>query len=454
MSTKKQRKGVPLKAIHFLLVFTAVLLSGLIVYSSSYLSASFKSLTDVSERNIELRKAALELMDASDYLTERVQRFAISGDMKYLQEYYNEAFVLKRRDEAINKMSAVEGSAAALESLQNAMEGSQRLMETEYYAFRLVLEAKGYTDESTYSDYPLPLQDVVLSAEDEALSPDEKMRRATEMVFDDHYYHQKKQIRDNMQASLDELEKLVNKMDAAAIEDMRTRLIFLRVVVAIETLGVFLLVWLASHLGINPIVSAVERIKNNSKIPEAGTREFRYLVRAYNQMYELYRNSLERLDFKASHDELTGVYNRAGYESLLSSIELGSTYMLLFDVDNFKNINDTFGHKVGDKVLIEVVKVLQSHFRPEDFICRLGGDEFIVLMLHTSVEQRGIIAAKIDDINKELSKTDNGLPPTSVSAGIVHGSEADKIEDLFIKTDVAMYRSKQRGKNTYTFYSV
>ena len=121
-------------------------------------------------------------------------------------------------------------------------------------------------------------------------------------------------------------------------------------------------------------MNAVNRIKENSLIPEVGANEFRYLARAYNKMYEVYKKSLASLNFKASHDELTGVYNRAGYDLLLSGLDLNSTYMILIDVDNFKSINDTYGHEIGDRVLIKLADVIKSHFRSEDNICRIVGD--------------------------------------------------------------------------------
>ena len=447
MSTKNKRKSISLRTIHTLLVFGAVLMSTLMFYSTHFLFSSYESLTENSEQAIELRNASLELSDASDYMTERVQRFALSGNPQFMKEYFDEAFLAKHREEAIQKMSAGVDSTAALEKLSSAMESSEHLMEREYYAFRLVVEAKGY------EDYPEQLDGVILSERDKALSAEEKMNRAADIVFDNDYYSQKHQIHENMEASLDELEKLVTEKDTAEINEMRSRLLFVHIMILIETLAVFFLIWLASHLGINPIIRAVDRIKNNTKIPEAGTTEFRYLVRAYNQLYEVYRKSLDRLDFKASHDELTGVYNRAGYDSLLSEIDLDTTYMMLFDVDNFKSINDTYGHEIGDKVLVKFADILKSNFRPDDFICRIGGDEFVVLMLHTKNVQQELIGNKIDIINQQLNSTGDGLPSVSISVGIMHGSEAQQTEDLFKKTDEAMYDSKQKGKSTYTFYS-
>jgi diguanylate cyclase (GGDEF)-like protein len=385
-------------------------------------------------------------MDASDYLTESVQRFTVLGDKKYLDEYFTEAFGTKRREEAISRMSAANGNDAALAELQEAMASSLELMNREYYAMRLVIEAKRYTD------YPDELKEIELSKEDQALSPEEKMQRASVMVHDEEYYVQKNLIREDMRASLDELEIMAYDTDASALSSLGKEMAFVRLVIAFQTIVILLMVWLTSRLGIHPVLNAVDQIKADSPIPEVGAEEFRYLARAYNKMYEIYKNSLERLNFKASHDELTGAYNRSGYDLLLSSVDLENVYMLLFDIDNFKEINDTYGHAVGDKVLIKLVSVLKRYFRSDDYVCRIGGDEFVVFMVHAAKPQQQQIEEKITGINRELANTEDGLPSASVSVGIVHGSESSDAEDLFRKIDDAMYQAKQRGKNTYSFY--
>jgi diguanylate cyclase (GGDEF)-like protein len=385
-------------------------------------------------------------MDASDYLTESVQRFTVLGDKKYLDEYFTEAFGTKRREEAISRMSAANGNDAALAELQEAMASSLELMNREYYAMRLVIEAKRYTD------YPDELKEIELSKEDQALSPEEKMQRASVMVHDEEYYVQKNLIREDMRASLDELEIMAYDTDASALSSLGKEMAFVRLVIAFQTIVILLMVWLTSRLGIHPVLNAVDQIKADSPIPEVGAEEFRYLARAYNKMYEIYKNSLERLNFKASHDELTGAYNRSGYDLLLSSVDLENVYMLLFDIDNFKEINDTYGHEVGDKVLIKLVSVLKRYFRSDDYVCRIGGDEFVVFMVHAAKPQQQQIEEKITGINRELANTEDGLPSASVSVGIVHGSESSDAEDLFRKIDDAMYQAKQRGKNTYSFY--
>jgi len=445
MDSDKVNKGISLRTTYMLIVIVATVISGILFYSTFRLSVGFRVLAASTEDQIEKRKAARELMDASDFMTESVQCFVVRGEIRFLDEYFVEVFRNNRREEAIEIMSVGEGSDAALRSLLTAMDYSNQLMATEYYAMRLVIEANGI------NNYPDALASVQLTDEDLALSADEKISRAISLVFSDDYYDQKEIIRESMRASLDELEKKAYETDEAELGEFSKEVLLVRIAIAIQIVGALFLVWFTSRMGIHPILNAVERIKADDPIPDSGAREFRYLARAYNRMYEVYKKSLARLNFKASHDELTGAYNRAGYDLLLESLDLKSTYMMLFDVDNFKSINDTYGHEVGDKVLVKLVKALKNNFRSDDCICRIGGDEFVVLMVHTDDKQHDLVASKITKINSELEAVDDGLPPASISVGIAHGSEASDITNLFEKTDRAMYRSKKIGKHTFTF---
>ena len=441
-------KGISLRTINISLIIGAVLVSALMFVSTFRLSSSFRRVTETSEQQIELRKAARELMDASDYLTEKVQRFTVTADMRFVQEYFDEAFIAHHREEAISRMSTGTASEEALKVLKDAMKESLALMNTEYYAMKLVIEAKGYTD------YPELLQSIELSDSDKALSPQEKMRLATEMVLNDEYYNHKYLIRENMTISLDELEKMAYDKDEDAMAALSNELKLVRVVIILQTFGIVILVWLTTKLGIHPVLNAVDRIKEDSPIPEGGAVEFRYLAKAYNKMYEVYRKSLESLSFRASHDELSGLYNRAGYDLLLSSIDIESTYMLLFDVDNFKTINDTYGHGAGDEAIRNVARVLKENFRSDDYVCRIGGDEFVVLMVHAPKSAKNLISTKIKHINDELGNSRDNLPSYSVSVGIAHGSDSTDAINLFAKCDTALYESKARGKHTYTFADI
>lgn len=440
------KDGISHRIVHIWLLIIIVIFSGTVVYSTSKMTHTFLRITESYDQNSKLQKAANELMSASDYLTEQVQRFTVDGDMAFMEGYFTEAFESKRREEAITKMDVDDRTGVALTHLQAAMAESVNLMNLEYYAMRLVIDAKGYTD------YPEVLRGIELNKQDAELSPEDKMRLATEIVLSDEYYEKKSKIRDEVQLSLTEVDKLSENMEKYELKSVRHQMQLARLAIALQAGFIFFAMWFTSRLAINPLLRAVDNIKDDKPISECGLNEFNYLAKAYNKMYEKNKSSIERLNYKASHDELTGAYNRAGYDYILNNLDLNTTYMMLFDVDNFKSINDTYGHETGDKILIKIVNILKGIFRDDDCICRIGGDEFVVFIVHSSGIQRRLIESKIGQIYSELENTDDGLPPVSISIGIVNGKDVKDTENILKKTDAAMYESKKNGKHTYTFY--
>ena len=115
------------------------------------------------------------------------------------------------------------------------------------------------------------------------------------------------------------------------------------------------------------------------------------------QVEEAYLN---HLIYISEHDVLTGVLNRYGLKKRIAELfnPEGEGYLCVVDIDNFKTINDTYGHETGDKVLIKIVEVLKKVFRDDDCICRIGGDEFVVFMVHSGNLKRRLIESKIGQI--------------------------------------------------------
>ena len=231
MSTKEKKKGtgISLKTIHIWMVTGAVLISIMMLYSTFDLFSSYRSLSEASTEHIKLRKDARELMDASDYLTERVQRFTVEGNTQYLNEYFSEAFSEHYREKAISKLSERTNNKVAVKKLEMALANSIKLMNREYYAMKLVIEAKGY------EDYPELLRDIEITSKDKLLSSDEKMYLATKMVLDDEYYEQKEQIRLNMQECLEELEKEAIDTDESALKSLSNELTVVRLIILVQT---------------------------------------------------------------------------------------------------------------------------------------------------------------------------------------------------------------------------
>lgn len=169
----------------------------------------------------------------------------------------------------------------------------------------------------------------------------------------------------------------------------------------------------------------------------------------------------EILRHHAHHDTLTNLPNRTlFYDRLNQAIKQarrnGSKIAVLFlDLDHFKSINDSMGHRVGDELLIEVAKRLKSQIRQTDTLARLGGDEFVIVLddvndSNTVVEITQNIL-KIMDAPIELSRQSFYI---TLSAGVVlYPDDGDTPEDLLKHADTAMYQAKEDGRNTYQFYT-
>ena len=123
------------------------------------------------------------------------------------------------------------------------------------------------------------------------------------------------------------------------------------------------------------------------KMPVSGAQEMRVLATYYNRALDENMLHQEHLSYEATHDSLTGVRNRGFFDELYRSrFESSGMALLLVDVDEFKSINDAYGHTVGDKVLKLVAEQLRAAFRAEDKVYRIGGDEFAVILFDVTPE--------------------------------------------------------------------
>lgn len=169
----------------------------------------------------------------------------------------------------------------------------------------------------------------------------------------------------------------------------------------------------------------------------------------------------ERLVVMAEHDPLTSLFNRRRFQKELEywlgySKRYNTSGALLFlDIDNFKYINDTLGHKAGDEILVEFAILLKERLRPTDIIARLGGDEFAVILPNTNVEHAQAFAKQIVQLaQKHFPVFKERGHTITASLGIAlfpeHSVEADV---LLTYADMAMYGAKEAGKNRYCIFS-
>ncbi|SFV70970.1 diguanylate cyclase/phosphodiesterase (GGDEF & EAL domains) with PAS/PAC sensor(s) [hydrothermal vent metagenome] len=176
---------------------------------------------------------------------------------------------------------------------------------------------------------------------------------------------------------------------------------------------------------------------------------------------ELVEQQSKLLKHRASHDELTNLANRAQFQEQLTDAittakKEGSSFALFFlDIDHFKDINDSLGHDVGDKVLQDFSKKLKKSIRADDAIARLGGDEFTII-LHNIKNQKNIekVANKIIDAMQSPIKINSNILHITTSIGIsIYPQHAQDKANLLKFADTAMYKAKNRGRNNYQIYS-
>ena len=169
-----------------------------------------------------------------------------------------------------------------------------------------------------------------------------------------------------------------------------------------------------------------------------------YVINAY----EVEETKIRQL---ANEDALTGIYNRRKlYEYLTVELEYAKRedvplFVLLFDLDKFKNINDTYGHSIGDMVLQHTASVVLNQLRSHDFFARYGGEEFFIVLRNTKMANALMVAERIRT-TVENHQYDDGVRAT-ISIGLAVSGRGDSVESLVQRVDEYLYKAKEEGRN-------
>lgn len=174
-----------------------------------------------------------------------------------------------------------------------------------------------------------------------------------------------------------------------------------------------------------------------------------YLI-SLNNISNLVREK-EEIRTIADHDALTNIYNRVKFNSMFTQIiETSQRHnedfsIILFDIDHFKSVNDTYGHNVGDRVLVELVSLVKIGLRDKNVFARWGGEEFVILCRRTNVKQA-------EQLSNRLRKDVEGysfdiVKKLTCSFGVSQFKVGDSKNELFQRVDEALYMAKDRGRN-------
>lgn len=191
--------------------------------------------------------------------------------------------------------------------------------------------------------------------------------------------------------------------------------------------------------------------------------DYNYDVVLYSAFQDITsrKNRENLLKNQAIRDPLTALYNRRYFEDevnkqILEAKAKKQPYaVLMLDADHFKNVNDTYGHKVGDKVLIELASTAERALRDNDIVARYGGEEFVVFLPGIHAEQGKIVADRLrQSIAKQVVYSDTNQPVKfTVSIGVSSSDISDNVDTLIKTADEALYKAKQNGRNRVEVFS-
>lgn len=199
--------------------------------------------------------------------------------------------------------------------------------------------------------------------------------------------------------------------------------------------------------GDNKVLSVIKDITDkiiSEEIIQKKEEKYRLLVKELEE-----KNNI--LNKVAINDKLTGINNRYYFDKrIIEEMGVSDRYsiplsLLVFDLDRFKYVNDTFGHDIGDKVLITLSEKIKRLMRKSDIFARWGGEEFVILMTHTNLE--GALCAA-EKIRKEAENIYHmGVGNVTISIGLAQRLEDESLDSWFKRADRALYRAKKEGRN-------
>lgn len=446
-------KGFRIQSLSLWLVAFTLIISVLIGIGIVQVMKDYYELAQRTREYVFAQEDARDLLFGSNYLTDQARLYAVTKDHVYAEAYFTEVHESRRRDLALEALEVhLRGrNEDALNTSKEAMELSNALMVLEIHSMKLAALSSGEDMGSLARE----IQDYQLTEEELSWTAQQQADASIELVFGEEYRTMKGQIEAKMSDVTRSVIEICERDQAESEGTMKNALIRQSIYTVLVVILVIFSYIMIAVLILRPIRIYVNCIKNNNFLEITGAYEFKYLAATYNNVYEMTMEQQNMLRKKAERDALTGLLNRQAFEQLKSQLRISSEPLafLIIDVDVFKSINDNYGHDVGDQALIKVARLLDENFRKVDYVLRIGGDEFAVIMEKTGPDKKPIIRSKIEAINEILQHPEDEavFPKYSVSVGIAF-SEKGFYDDLFQQTDQALYHTKENGRCGYTFY--
>lgn len=211
------------------------------------------------------------------------------------------------------------------------------------------------------------------------------------------------------------------------------------------------------NLDIKAVAEIVDGILNETHLMQGSNQELKGQLEESTVQVDSLRKELDRVKQEAMVDPLTGLVNRSGFESALARVikaasnDVEPACLLMADIDNFKRINDSYGHLLGDIVLKAVAHTLNASVKGKDTAARYGGEEFAVVLPDTQLEGARALAENIRSLVEKgqiRRQTDRQpIGQVTISIGVAAFRPGDTREALIERADRALYRAKNAGRN-------
>ncbi len=445
------RDGIKIKSINISMLVMIFIICASVFVAAFRLKSKVSDIIKGMEGYALCTKAVNDFRDTSDFLTNQVRLFLIKLDDSYAKNYFEEYSVSKNRDSAVNVIEQWHNSDDADLNMKMAFEESQLLAQTELYSIALIYNALG----TETNNLPLEIKDIKLLPEDLMLSIEDKLTKAEDLLFDLNYQNSKNRINGYTTTVLQYVlnDHLANQERDTIIFN---RHFLVQIITILAMLFSGLTLFVATNILIlSPIDYDIKSIRNEKKMHVVGSYEMRLIAKSYNALREKDEIKASVLKHKAEHDPLTGLINREAFNQIkevLSDTAEPVAYLII-DIDFFKSVNDKYGHPVGDQVLKKIAAILSEQFRNTDYVARIGGDEFAVIMTKFGDTPEMVIQRKIETINRMLQNTEDGLPKVSLSVGVSISTMGYNIK-LEEQADKALYHVKQGGRCNCSFFTL
>ncbi len=428
-------------------VLTAVLAVALLLSTHS-INVESDALQQTNERYVACELAANDLLDASTYLTMQSRLFSTTHHTTYLDNYFWAMSQIEKREEDVNVLNDLFPGSDAAEYLEMALEFAKKLSKNELYAMKLVVHA---LDLDIDEDKAAQLDALAFVRGDEGLSSEEMLAKAHMLVTYEPYEHDVDRVAQQVERCKDELSEMLAVEKQQHAETLKGLFIRQQVLTCLLLALVVFTAVVFIFTVFRPLNEYIGRIGRNERLDAKGSYELQFLANSYNTMYEENQIARDRLTFEAEHDSLTGLLNRGAFEKDINASRTAPMALVIIDIDHFKEVNDRYGHNIGDLALQRTASLLGASFEPGGTPYRLGGDEFVVIVPGQADELREVIMRNSRKVANGLVEPEGEVPAVGISAGVAFGDGTQVSGALYKYADQALYRAKGEGRQGVAF---